>query len=216
MAARPLPTVSAVEALASVLRAEILAGTLEPGEHLREQQLAATYGVARHTLRAALQVLAGEGLVRIEPNRGASVAVLDAEQLTQLFELRTALEVEAARLALQRNGGRLPTEVHDHGALLAAAARRRGAAWGEVGAAHDALHQAIVDASASPRIVAAYGALAAEMRLFVLQLQPTWSGRRMAADHEALLTAIERDGPEAIRAHIDDGLHSLVDQVDSL
>ena len=69
----------------------------------------------------------------IEPNRGASVARLDAAGLRSLFELRTALELEAAHLALERNGGRLPDAVH---AAVRAPARglrppapRRGARW---------------------------------------------------------------------------------------
>lgn len=207
---RPLQTVSAVEALAAALRDAIFEGELAPGERLREQALADSYGVARHTLRAALRLLAADGLVQIERNRGASVATLDAEQLVELFELRAALEVEAARLALDRGDGRLPPEVHEAAARLSTAARRQGARWAEVGAAHDALHRAIVVASASPRIVAAHGALTGELQLFVIRIQPAWSGRRMAAEHEALVSDLEREGPEVLRRHIAEGLRTLV------
>ena len=79
------------------------------------------YAVARHTVRAALRALAVEGLVAIEPNRGARVASLEAAEVESLFELRAALELEAAHLALERNDGRLPQEVRD-----AVAAARRG------------------------------------------------------------------------------------------
>ena len=209
-AARPLQTVSAVDALAAALREAIFEGELAPGERLREQALADSYGVARHTLRAALRLLAADGLVRIERNRGASVATLDAEQLVELFELRTALEVEAARLALERGDGRLPAEVHDAAARLSTAARRQGARWAEVGAAHDALHRSIVVASHSPRIIAAHGSLTGELQLFVIRIQPAWSGRRMAAGHEALVADLEEEGPEAVRRHIAEGLHTLV------
>jgi DNA-binding GntR family transcriptional regulator len=51
------------------------------------------YSVARHSVRAALRALTAEGLVSIEPNRGASVASLDEAGLRSLFELRTALEL---------------------------------------------------------------------------------------------------------------------------
>ena len=207
---RPVQTVSAVDALAGALRDAILDGELPPGERLREQPLAETYGVARHTLRSALQQLAADGLVRIERNRGATVATLDAEQLVELFELRMALEVEAARLALERGDGRLPTAVHGAAARLSTVARRSGARWAEVGEAHDALHRSIVAASQSPRIVAAHEALTGELQLFVIQIQPAWSGRRMAAEHEALVAGLEAHGPEVLRAHIDDGLHTLV------
>ena len=103
---------SVVDELAALLRTAILDGTIPAGAPLREMELSERYAVARHTLRAALQRLAAEGIVVIEPHRGARVAVLDLDQLMGLFELRTALEVEAARLALDRNDGTLPPEVH--------------------------------------------------------------------------------------------------------
>ena len=71
-----LARVSTVDALAAALRTRILDGELAPGERLRELELAEAYGVARHSLRAALRALAAEGLVTIEPNRGARVARL--------------------------------------------------------------------------------------------------------------------------------------------
>jgi DNA-binding GntR family transcriptional regulator len=111
-----LQRVSTVDAIAAALRTRIMDGELAAGERLRELELADAYGVARHSLRAALRDLAAEGLVTIEPNRGARVAQLTADDVGPLFELRVALELEAARLALARNGGRLPKPVHDRGA----------------------------------------------------------------------------------------------------
>lgn len=209
-----LRIVSAVDALTTELRRAILAGELAPGERLREQPLSDRYDVARHTLRAALRRLEGEGLVRIERNRGASVARLDDRSLIELFELRAALEVEAARLALARGGGRMPASVHGAAADLADAVGQDDAGWDEVGAAHDALHGAIVAASDSPRIVAAYATLASELRLFVLQIRPTWDGPRMADEHLALVVALEAEGPDALRTHLAEGLHTLVPHPD--
>ena len=66
--------------------------------------------------------------MRIEPHRGARVAELSGDDVRWLYELRTALELEAAHLALERNGGRLPPAVHEALARLeAACARRRSA-----------------------------------------------------------------------------------------
>src|SRR5215813_12994369 len=95
-----------VDEVVDGLRREILDGTLPGGARLVEQELTERYGVARHSLRAALRALAAEGLVVVEPNRGARVAKLSPQDITWLYELRTALEVEAARLALERGGGR--------------------------------------------------------------------------------------------------------------
>ena len=86
---------STAQLLAADLRREILDGSPAAGERLRERELVERYGVARHTLRAALRQLAGEGLVRIEPHRGATVARLGPEDVRWLYELRAALELEA-------------------------------------------------------------------------------------------------------------------------
>ena len=59
---RPLHRPSVVDALANALRSRILSGDLAPGAPLRETVLSDAYEVSRHTLRAALRVLASEGL----------------------------------------------------------------------------------------------------------------------------------------------------------
>ncbi len=190
---------SAPERLAEALRRSILDGELAPGTPLREQRLAADHGLARHTVRAALRALAAEGIVRIEPNRGAQVTLLDAAELVALGELRIALEVEAARLALERHG-RLPGSVHEAMASLHAACRQRS--FAAVTEAHEALHAALVAAAGSPRIEGSHRALAGELRLFLVQLRPAWDMAALAAEHEALLAALETEGPAVLRAHI--------------
>jgi DNA-binding GntR family transcriptional regulator len=199
---------SSVESVVEALRTEILEGERPGGQRLVEQELTQRYGVARHTLRTALRELAAEGLVRIEPNRGARVTRLGAEEIVQLYELRTALEVEAARLALERNRGRLPASVHAALAELEAACAN--GAWGPINATHAALHGAIVDAAESPRIAAAHAALNGEMQLFLAQLEPLWSVERMAADHAALVRGLERDGPVVLREHLSESAAALV------
>jgi DNA-binding GntR family transcriptional regulator len=204
-----LQRVSTVDAIAAALRTRIMDGDLAAGERLRELELADAYGVARHSLRAALRDLAAEGLVTIEPNRGARVAQLTADDVGPLFELRMALELEAARLALERNGGRLPKPVHDAVRLMAAVCDQTNPPWSAVVDAHDQVHSAIVAAARSPRIERAYAALSGEMRLFVIQLKPSWPLDRMAQHHERLLADLEREGPAPLRAHLDDGRASI-------
>jgi DNA-binding GntR family transcriptional regulator len=202
--------VSAPETLAAELRRRILDGDLAAGAPLREQHLAARYRLARHTVRAALRALAAEGIVRIEANRGARVTTLEPADLEALGELRIALETEGARLALARHGGRLPAGVHRAREALT---RACGAAEGfaAVAAAHEQLHHAIVTASQSPRIVAAHRALGGELRFFLVQLRPAWDVDGLAAEHAALVDAIESDGPEVLRPHIEASTRALVE-----
>jgi DNA-binding GntR family transcriptional regulator len=200
--------VSTVETVVAALRQEILEGERPGGQRLVEQDLTAHYAVARHTLRAALRTLQAEGLVRIEPNRGARVTRLSGSEIVELYELRTALEVEGARLALERHRGRLPASVHDALARLEAACDV--GAWGSINAAHAELHGAIVAAAGSPRIEAAHVALNGELQLFLTQLEPLWSAERMAADHVALVRGLERDGPAVLREHLGESAAALV------
>jgi len=205
-----LGRVSTVDAVAHALRTRILDGDLAAGERLREQELTAAYGVARHSLRAALRALAAEGLVVIEPHRGATVARLTREEAGPLFELRTALELEAAHLALERHDGRLPKSVRDAVRLMDAVCAQPAPPWSAVVDAHDAVHGALVAAALSPRVERAYDALRGEMRLFVIQLKPSWSLDRMAEHHDRLLADLEREGPPALRRHLDDGRASII------
>ena len=203
---------STVDTLVDSLRERILAGDLEPGTPLREEALSGEYDVARHSLRSALRTLQGEGIVQIEPNRGARVRSLSAEDVRGLSELRIALEVEAARIALERGGGRLPPAVHMAVERLVSACRLPGGAWGSVAEAHEALHHAIVLAANSSRLAEVHRQAGAELRLFVLQLPPSWTLERIATDHIELVERLESEGAEALRPHIDESTRALLEQ----
>lgn len=85
------------------LRERILAGTVAPGERLVEGRLSEELGVSRMPVREALRQLAAEGLVTIEPRRGASVTTFSSEQMRELVEVRATLEGLNAKLAAQRH-----------------------------------------------------------------------------------------------------------------
>jgi DNA-binding GntR family transcriptional regulator len=201
-----------VDALADSIRERILAGDLEPGTPLREEALSREYDVARHSLRAALRTLQGEGIVEIEPNRGARVKALSPEDVRGLSDLRIALEVEAARIALERGGGHLPRRVHRALDRLVSTCRRRRPNWGAVAEAHEALHHEIVLAAASPRLAEVHRQAGAELRLFVLQLPPSWTLERIAGDHVELIRRLESEGAEALRPHIEESTRALLEQ----
>jgi DNA-binding GntR family transcriptional regulator len=85
------------------LRRLVVTGELAPGSRIVEDRLAERLGVSRNPVREALQALAAEGFVEILPRRGAVVAQITPEQAEDLFDVRTALEPLAARLAARRS-----------------------------------------------------------------------------------------------------------------
>jgi DNA-binding GntR family transcriptional regulator len=84
------------------LRRAIVEGDYRPGERLIEQRIAEDLEVSRTPVREAFRMLQAEGLVRIEPNRGAAVRDLTVDGIADLYELRARLEAYAAELAAER------------------------------------------------------------------------------------------------------------------
>lgn len=85
-----------------ILRNLILSGIFDPGQRLAELELSKKLTMSRSPIREALQVLSNEGLVRIIPNRGAFVTLLEPQRIEELYEVREALEAGAVRLATAR------------------------------------------------------------------------------------------------------------------
>lgn len=84
----------------SALRERLLTGRLQPGQPVRQQQLADDLGLSIVPVREALSTLQSEGLIVYRPNRGYSVAELDLDDLTEAYRLRAVLEAEAIAEAL--------------------------------------------------------------------------------------------------------------------
>ncbi|AVG39657.1 GntR family transcriptional regulator [Achromobacter insolitus] len=88
--------------VAGQLRERIIQGEFPPGARLNERALCDLLGVSRTPLREAFRVLAAEGLVQIEPNRGAQVVALSEANIREAFEVIGGLEAMSCRLACER------------------------------------------------------------------------------------------------------------------
>lgn len=84
------------------VRGAIISGALKPGERLMEVQLAEKLGVSRTPIREAIRKLELEGLVIMIPRKGAYVADLSIKDITEVLEIRAALEGLASGLAALR------------------------------------------------------------------------------------------------------------------
>lgn len=84
------------------IRQAIIDGTFSPGERLMEIQLADEMGVSRTPVREAIRKLELEGFVVMIPRRGTYVADISIKDITEIYEIRTCLDVLAAGLAAER------------------------------------------------------------------------------------------------------------------
>src|SRR5690606_21343535 len=82
------------------LRERILRGDYPEGAPLRQDAIAAEFGVSRIPVREALRQLEAEGLVTINPHQGATVSSLSIEEVRELFELRALIESDLLRRAI--------------------------------------------------------------------------------------------------------------------
>jgi DNA-binding GntR family transcriptional regulator len=79
----------------------IAAGSLKPGERIRQEDLAIRLGVSRQPVSHALQILKRQGLVTEQGKRGLAIAPIEPGRIADLYEVRAALEELAARRAAQ-------------------------------------------------------------------------------------------------------------------
>ncbi|MDR6639446.1 GntR family transcriptional regulator [Paenarthrobacter nitroguajacolicus] len=193
----PLPAVhrvSSVDAAAVVLRDQILDGHLRPGSPLREADLSSQLGISRHTLRVALTNLAHEGIVNLEPNRGAFVRSLTAEDVRDCYRLRTILELQAVR-GLSGNIAALAPAREAVGRLVGTPV---DAAWSVSREADLTFHRTLVDGLGSARISRTYDSLLNELRLcLLLEDFPSKDQQANAGHHLRMLEVVESGDVEA-------------------
>ncbi len=96
------PACSRAETAYQQLKDDILEGVYTPRQRLVETDIAAQLNISRATLRVVLTRLQHEGLVEIQPNRGAQVRALSVEEAAEIFQVREALEGLAASLAAKQ------------------------------------------------------------------------------------------------------------------
>jgi DNA-binding GntR family transcriptional regulator len=184
---------------------DITAGRIRGGTEIDEQAVAARFGASRTPVREALRELAAEGLVVIEPRRGARVATLTLERLGEMFEVMAETEAMCTRLATNRM---TPVERFELQAL-----HRRTAevvARGDIDA-YDRLNREFHSAIYSGTHNAFLAEHAAGLRLRLgpfrrAQFRGNERLRQSHEEHSAILQQIVRgDGEEAgrlMRAHM--------------
>lgn len=77
--------------VAGLLRDLLTQGALEPGSRIKEAEVSDRLGLSRGPVREAFRVLAADGLIKLEPNRGARVSTYSALDVLELYSLRSHL-----------------------------------------------------------------------------------------------------------------------------
>lgn len=86
--------------VANIIREAILKGELKGGQQLRQAEIAEQFGTSRIPVREALKQLEAEGLVILYPNKGAVISELSANEVQEIYEIRSFLETGAIKLSI--------------------------------------------------------------------------------------------------------------------
>lgn len=208
--------------VADIIRTAILDGSLKPGQPLHENTLARQLSVSRSPIREALMQLERESLVVARLNRPVVVRRPSAEEIRQVYTIRSALDGIAARWAAEKSTPVLVVQLREKAAALnRATLDAGGAAEGDADPTAAALafdfHAAIADAAGSDELRRMILSLCNQTRLVMASGLATLTPHRaeeIHAEHLALIAAIAaRDGDGAERiatAHVRDALARLV------
>jgi len=192
------------------LRDAILAGEYLPGERLVEAQLCERFGVSRFTVRAALQDLAADGLVKVERNRGAHVRKVTLDEAVEITEVRMVLEGLVAARAAARVTDAQASELDEIGLLM-----RRAVSAGEFrryGDLDHRLHGLIRDIAGHRTADTIIETLRGQLvrHQFTISLHP---GRPALSlpQHERIIEAIRQRDPKAAESAMREHIASVIE-----
>jgi DNA-binding GntR family transcriptional regulator len=182
------------ERAAARLRDMIVAGRLGPAEPISEKDLCEEFGISRTPLREALKILASEGLIELQPRRGAIVTPIVTEELQQKFEVVRLLEDFAVKLVCERATDVQLAELQAvHRKLIDSF--KSGSNYVHI---NDQFHEAIMKASGNQSLVEVHAPLWLHLRRCrQLVIKTEDVSRGYVQSHERLMKAIAKRDPAA-------------------
>jgi len=197
--AQPMKRRSLHADLAESLRDMIVTGQLAPDTKVPEKELCALYGVSRTPLREALKVLAADGFVLLEPNRGARVSPITSADLDEVFPVLGALEALAGELACRHVTDQEIAQIADLQTRMVACHQNQDLAG--YFAINQEIHEAILQAARNETLSSHYRSLSARLRRarYVANMTETrWA--QATAEHEEILRHLSARDGEALAA----------------
>lgn len=207
---------SLAETAYEVIRQAILRCDLAPGQQVTESQLAASFGVGRAAVRAALTRLSHERLVQAIPRRGYAVAPVTFQQVRDLFGVRLIVEPAAAQLAAARVSAEALAELE----RLNDACRHQPGNDDAPGLreANKVFHVAVANLAGNVRLEQMVATALDELDrvLYLPQLAHVWDRIDASyAEHQRIIEALRRRDGEAARQAVHDHIlpnqHFVVD-----
>jgi DNA-binding GntR family transcriptional regulator len=199
-------------AVCARLREMIVEGVLAPGTRLNERVLCEQLNVSRTPLREAFKTLAVEGLISLQPNRGAVVAQMSVPEIEHTFEVMGALEGLSGELACARA---LDSEIAEvkalHFEMLAAHARRDLPAYYKL---NHAIHDRMNAMARNPVLTETYQQINA--RIQSLRFRSNFNQDKWDAavrEHGSMQEALERRDGKALREILQQHLRNKRDAV---
>ena len=209
------------ERVYELMRADILAGRLQPGARLRYAELCERYVTSTGVLREAMLRLSEQGLVKGEPQQGFQVVDLSVDDLRDLTEARVILEALALRSALADGDieweSRILASHHRLSRTSQYDASDPDRLSDEWVAEHAEFHQALLDGCTNRRLKEIASSLRDAAELYRRWSLPLGNGadRDVSSEHDELLEAVlARDADRAIESltnHITLTTHILLD-----
>lgn len=208
----PLVRQSLHDELVTRLRQAIVDGTLKPGAKVPERELCEQLGVSRTPLREALKVLANEGLIMLESNRGARVSSVTMEELEAVFPVIAVLEGLAGKLACENaSDDQIAQLTSLHLDMSGHYEAGDKAAYFQ---SNRDIHNALFVAAGNPVLSQHYAMLSSRIeRARLLANVSTQRWAEAVNEHRAIIDAIEkRDGERLCRllnSHLNNKLSAL-------
>ena len=194
------PRTTLTDFVAGVVRAQIAGGVLQPGEHLREAELAAALDVSRGPVREALAILEAEGQVEIRRHRGAFVSVLTKQDVEEVHTLRTAIETLASERAATRLTGAHLAELDR---ILEAMKVTSGSVAPQEAVRLDlAFHDVVYDAAEHTRLSRAWTSIRSQVSFFLHTRNVNFPDFPTVGfpEHHELRMVLSQGDPAAARA----------------
>ena len=189
------------EVVYQTLRKSILTEKLRPGERLMENTIATKLGVSRTPVREAIRMLSDEGLVLIIPRRGAQVAEISRQELSDVLEIRRALEELAIGKACDNMSTALMLELRTAEQHFRSAIH--DGSLSDIAEADEAFHEVIYKAAGNRRLITTLNHLKEQMYRFRFEyLKQPGILSVLVEEHDSIIRAIEARDKETATARI--------------